>query len=137
MECTQGCVDLLEGWDESGLHVRVVLDEALDRTEERLSLVDAVGTDASPDLTVDSGRVGLQPHSGNDGELVAAASESPPEVGVRGAVSVGDGAVGEDDFEVVDVVTGKSLSTRQICHRVSRVDDLRIGQSSRTGHHRT
>jgi hypothetical protein len=51
----------------------------------------------------------LHEHLGDDGELVATATEGEEEFRLGGAVGVSDCSVGEDDFEVVDVVASKAL----------------------------
>jgi hypothetical protein len=53
--------------------------------------------------------VGLQGEFRDDGELVAAAFEGPEEIWLGSSVGVGNGSVGEDDFEIGDVVTGEAL----------------------------
>ena len=85
------------GDDDGGFRVRVVRSEVGRGAEHGRVLRAGVRSRAAPDLA-DGER--LERVLGDDAELVAAALECPEEVGVGGAVGVGDGAVGEDQLHI-------------------------------------
>lgn len=49
-------------------------------------------------------RKGLEIKTGDDSEIVAAASEGPEEIRIGFVCYVSDASVGEDDLEVIDFI---------------------------------
>lgn len=126
---------VLEDWNDCSLRIRIVANESSDGTEKCLTLVDGVCSDTTPDLSIDTSWMCLRPHPRNDGELVASASESPPQIGIGGTSSVDGCAIGKDRLELVDVVAGETLQRfLALCHSVRRKFDIRIAQSNKTSH---
>lgn len=102
--------DVLEDRDDGGFGIGVGSDEVGDGAEELMSLLGAVGSDAAPDLTIDTFWVGLHRHLGHDGELIPTAPKREEKLWFGGSVGVGDGSVCQNDLKVVDVVAREALT---------------------------
>lgn len=83
--------------------------EGLDGADDRRVLVGEEVERAAVDEARRLGD-GDQVDACDEAEVVAAALERPPEVGVGGGVGVDCLAGGEDDFEVLDGVGGEAFS---------------------------
>lgn len=102
-------IDILVCGNDCSLGIGVVSDEACDGAVEGWDLRSRVGSDTTPNLTVHPGRVTLQPHPCHNGKLVSTSLEREIKFGLGGLVGVGHSSVGKHNFEVVDIVTSKSL----------------------------
>lgn len=95
--------------DDRGLGVWVVSDETGDSAIESRHISGRIRPDTAPDLAINTSRMSLHPHSGNNRKLVTTALERKEQLRLRSLVGVGNGAIREDYFVVVDIVAGETL----------------------------